>query len=537
MPLMEAPAYVRRLNALKTIREPLEIFWRDAYDFTFPIRGEGLQGEIVDSASIRSSSVATANEIYDSTAKIAVKLLVSTIMSGMFPAHNLWLGLEVRNNDEKEVVEWLEETAKTIWLNIHASNFDVVAFDAMVDMVVAGLFGLFIKEGSEESGQPYQFEQWPLASLYCADSTGDGVVDTVYREFKLTAEQAVSTYGEDEVSTQIKTAAEKKPSTEFSFLHVIHPFPDHSKFELPIASVHIDLKAKKIVRKDKGFHEMPVVVPRWFVIPGSVYATGPIDDALPDIKSLNELVKITLASLDMSVSGMWGAVDDGVLNPKTIKVGPRKVIPVANKDSFFPLSSGVDFNAGELTITNLQNSIKEILMSNQLPPIDGPAKTATEFHIRLQFVRQMLGPLYGRIQVEFLQVLVKRCFGIGLRAEAFNEVPESLKKEGAVANVTFMSPLAKAQKLETVGAIERFEAQLYGQAGAGTPEALDIYDLDEANREKANMLGVPEKLLKDEDDVTVIRADRAEAQQAQVEQAQEQELTKAAVPGLVKGAV
>lgn len=528
---MTGPQYVRQLNAKRSEREPLERFWRDAYELTLPIRGEKFQSQALDPASIRSAAVGEQTEIYDSTAIISIKRLVSEIMSSMFPAHVLWLGLEVRNNEDKEIDEWLEETAITIWKNIHASNFDVVAFESLVDMIISGMFGMFITEGSEASGQPYKFEQWPLHSLYCGDSTGDGVIDTVFREFKLTAEQAINIYGEDKLHTEITTAVKKKPNEKFDFLHVIHPLPDHNRLQLPIASVHISKKDKKIVRKDKGFHEMPVVVPRWFVIPDSVYATGPIDDALAHIKTVNELVKIILASMDLSVSGMWGAVDDGVLNPNTIKVGPRKVIPVANKDSFFPLNSGVDFNAGALTIEQLQEQIKEVLISNQLPPLAGPTRTATEFHVRTQLIRQLLGPLYGRMQVEFLQQTVQRCFGIGLRAGAFNELPEGL--QGKTATVKYLSPLAKAQRLETVGAIERFQGGLFAQAEA-RPEVLDILKLDDANRETGDMLGVPEKLIRSEEDVEQLRVARAEEQAAALRNAQEQEVKTKVAPALVK---
>lgn len=531
MPLSTGPQYVRQLEAKRTEREPLERFWRDAYELTFPIRGEKFQSKGLDSASIRSAAVGEQNEIYDSTAIISTKLLVSAIMSGMFPAHVLWLGLEVRNNEDKEIEEWLEETSITIWKNIHASNFDVVAFESLVDMIVSGMFGMFITEGSEESGQPYKFEQWPLYSLYCGDSTGDGVIDTVYREFKLTAEQAINTYGEDKLHTDIMTAVKKKPNEKFDFLHVIHPFPDHKRLQLPIASVHISLKDKKIVRKDKGFHEMPVVVPRWFVIPDSVYATGPVDDVLADIKTVNEVKKILLASGEFSYTGMWGVVDDGVLNPNTIKIKPRAVIPVATKDSIFPLNSGVDLNFGDLTVKDLQANIKEVLMSNQLPPLEGPPRTATEFHIRAQLIRQLLGPLYGRLQVEYLQQTIQRCFGLGLRAGAFNELPQGLVDK--TATVKYLSPLAKAQKLETVGAIERFQAGLFAQAEA-RPEVLDILDLDESNRETGDMLGVPEKLIRSEEDVKTLRDERAAAQEAALKNAQDQELEKAAVPGLTR---
>lgn len=529
MPLRTAAGYNRELGAKKTERTPLDTYWWDSYEFTFPIRGQKFISNDSDAIAIRSAASADEEELYDSTAKISIKLLASAIMSGMFPAHVLWLALELRNNDDKEVKEWLEETSKTIWKNIHASNFDVVGYESLIDLIVSGMFAIFIKPGTEESGQPYHFEQWPLASIYCSDSTGDGVIDTVYREYKLTAEQAVNEFEEDKLHVDIINAAKKKPSTKFNFLHVIHPLPDHKRLQLPIASVHIDLKHKKIVRKDKGFHEMPVVVPRWFVIPESVYATGPVDDALPDIRTVNELKKIILASLDLSVSGMWGAVDDGIVNPNSVTVGPRKVIPVANKDSFFALSSGVDFNAGELTVTNLQAQIKEVLMTTQLSPHDGPVITATEAHINLQLLRQQLGPMYGRLQTEMADAMVKRCFGIALRGGALGPVeniPEAVLNQ--TANIKYINPLAKAQKLEELGAQERFEAGIFAQAGAGIPEALDIYKLDDANRERADNLGVSTNLLRTDDEIKARRDEREKKQAEAVKAAQDQEIKKAA---------
>lgn len=530
MPLRTASGYKRELDAKKTERTPLDTYWWDSYEFTFPVRGQKFISNDSDAIAIRSAASADAEETFDSTAKVSIKLLASAIMSGMFPAHVLWLALELRNNDDKDVKEWLEETSKTIWKNIHASNFDVVGYESLIDLIVSGMFAIFIMPGTEESGQPYKFEQWPLASIYCSDSTGGGVIDTVYREFKLTAEQAVNTYEEDKLHIDIINAAKSKPSTKFNFLHVIHPLPDHKKLQLPIASVHIDLKHKKIVRKDKGFHEMPVVIPRWFVIPESVYATGPVDDALPDIRTINELTKIYLAALDLAISGMWGAVDDGIVNPNAVTVGPRKVIPVANKDSFFPLNSGVDINASLLSIEKLQAQIKDALMTTQLSPHDGPVITATEAHINLQLLRQQLGPMYGRLQTEMADAMVKRCFGIALRGGALGpvaDIPEAVMNQ--TANIKYTNPLAKAQKLEELGAIERFEAGIFAQAGAGLEESLDIYKIDDANREKADNLGVPETLMRTEDEVKTKREDREAKQAEAIKAAQEHELQKGAI--------
>ena len=73
---------------------------------------------------------------------------------------------------------------------------------------------------------------------------------------------------------------------------------------------------------------MPVVVPRWMLIPILVYGVGLVFDALPDVKMLNELKRMELARTDLAIAGMWIAEDDGVLN-RTVKVGLKKII-IAN---------------------------------------------------------------------------------------------------------------------------------------------------------------------------------------------------------------
>jgi hypothetical protein len=64
----------------------------------------------------------------------------------------------------------------------------------------------------------------------------------------------------------------------------------------------------------------------------------------------------------------------------------------------------------------LQAQIRKILMADQLQAQDGPAMTATEVHVRVNLIRQLLGPIYARLQAEYLQPLIERCFGLAYRA-------------------------------------------------------------------------------------------------------------------------
>jgi hypothetical protein len=156
--------------------------------------------------------------------------------------------------------------------------------------------------------------------------------------------------------------------------------------------------------------------------------------------------------------------------------------------------------------------------------------TATEIHMRAQIIRQLLGPMYGRLQSEYMVQVVNRCFGIAYRAAVLGEAPESLR--GRVSNISFQSPLARAQKLDDVAAMDRLEGMLGNLVTIQIPGPLDNYDWDEAVRMKSELLGVPAKLIRDEDGVKKIRDDRKaaikEAQAAQAKQVEKQQIMEMA---------
>jgi hypothetical protein len=528
---IEPEMHVKRLETLKTKRSTVETYWRAAFDNTFPLRGELIGTDLTLGEEAITSAAGKNARIYDGTIKRSVRMLASALFSGLTPANSRWFSQSVINVNDQAAKRWLDESSNTIWLNIHNCNFDTAGYESFIDYVIAGMFAMYIDEGDlQGEGKLYNFSLWPLASCFFADSTGKGSIDTVYRVLRLTAEQAVSEYG-DKCSEEVRKNAEKAPDEPTEVLHAIYPrrVDPRDTITMPVASDHVEVKTKRMLRSS-GYHEMPVVVPRWMPIPNSVYSLGIVDDALPDNLTLQELTKFVLQNADMAIAGMWGAVDDGVINPKTVRVGARKIIPMANKESFFPLAPSTKFDVAALEKTELQGQIKATLLSDQLHPEQGPQMTATEIHMRAQIVRQLLGPMYGRLQSEYMVPVVDRCFGIAYRAGVLGEAPKSLQDRPWKAS--FQSPLARAQKLDDVAAMDRLEGMLGGLANMQISGPLDNYDLDAAVREKAELLGVPAKLIRDEDTVKKMRKQRAaemqRAQQAAAKQERDLQLVEAA---------
>ena len=516
-----------RQQAMASARDVHVDVWRRCYKYTYPLRMHGFFGEMVSA----ENGLDRMAELTDSTTIEAVRIFAAHLVEGMTPSNTLWFGLDVGRESEDEK-RWLSMAAKFIWENIHNSNFDAVNFESIIDALCAGWMVLYCDE-AETGG--YHFEGWPLSQCYIASTRPGRPVDTIYRKFQLRADQALNEYG-DKCSSRIKEAVEKnKPEETFEFIHAIYPRKNYVvgarlAKNLPFASCHVELTNKNVVR-ESGYHEFPCAVPRWMLIQNGPYAVGPVFDALPDAATINKVKEYELANLDMATGGLWIAEDDGVLNPRSIKIGPRRVIVANSVDSMKPLQPSADFNVTFLAEDRIQNQIRKLLLADILPPLEGQPRTATEINTRMAYIRQMLGPVFARLQSEYLQPLIVRCFGIALRAGALGSPPSSLNER--TWHVKYKSPLARAQSLVEVDAIDRYVAGLMQvqQLDAG---AMDNVDLDKAARFRADALGVPAEIIPSTEDVKKRRESRAQAQKEMQEQEVGAEVVKKAGPEVIK---
>lgn len=518
-----------QMVSARQLHEPV---WQESFKWTHPIRGMGF---IIDQVDATAAQAYKAEQT-DSTAPDAARVCASEIHSGITPANSRWFGMAVAGADE-DGRRWLDQAANTLWENIHMANFDAAGFESCQDVVDAGWFVLFVDEDKEQGG--FVFEQWPLHQVYCASSKRGGIIDIVHRRFKLTALQCINEYGQDNVSADVRKLVEDGKGHELiDILLIIEPrqvYVPNAKLSknLPIASCHIEYKTRKVMR-ESGYHEMPVMVPRWLMIPGSVYAIGPVNDILPTIKRLNHLTRMEMAAADLAVAGMWIAKDDGVLNPRTVKVGPRKVIVANDVDSMKELKSGSDFNLSFEMVDRMQAAIRRALLADAIPPIDAGQRTAYEYSVRINMLRKLLGPVFGRLQSEYLGPLITRCFGLAYRAGVFTPPPASLANKNFT--VKYMGPLARAQKLEEATAIDEFVIGTL-KLSEVKPEILDNVDVDAGIRLSAEAKGVPAEVIRNKRDVQKLREARSQAQQEEQQQAMQQELGMAAGDALIKKAV
>ena len=496
--------YEKLLETARAERQMHESLWSDCFKNSFPIRALGFFGS---NGGITEANANVSN-LYNPTAADSMRLLVSAIMGGMVPANSRWVDLDVADDPDYRD-EWLDNAAETCWREIHASNFDAAAFDGLIDEIATGQFCMFIGAG----GDGLAFEVWPLAEVFAKSTRSDGIIDTIYRETSMPVSVIARDYGEDMLPEALRNDLKTNPDRKVKVCQYIYPRETMTKGamakNMPIASVHRLPEYKKTIR-ESGFEEMPVMFPRWSQIPGSVYAYGPMYSALPAIKSLNAAERIMLEQSELATRGMWAAVDDGVLNPATIKIGAGRVITLSNIDNLQAINPPGNISVGDATIARIESQVRRLLLADRLQFPDDATMTATEANIRMELLRQLIGPVFARLQAEWLKPMIDRVFGILLRNGRIPEMPAELQT-GKLA-IRFISPLARSQRMSEVGAMQRFESDIMVRAQF-RPEDLDVYDFEAADREKSWLMGVPQKLIRKSTDVEKIRKDRAKAQQ------------------------
>ncbi len=531
---LDAQKYCARFGQLKMARAIHESHWADCYKYGAPERQQNFSSTQSNQSQRQDDRI----NLYDSTASDSIQVLVSMIMNGVTPSNAIWFKAQPDGIDDLSVLtegeRWLEDVCQFMWRNIHAANFDSESFETITDVVTAG-WGVLYTDIDREAGGGYVFESWHPGNCFIGSTRADGLIDTIYREHEMTAEAMVNTYGADNCHHTVVEQAKTAPDTKFTLLHVIQPRKSKGAGQIdkdmPFASTHLDFGNKHML-KESGYHEFPCSIPRLRRLPNSVYGNGQMSIALPDAKMANELMKTTINSAELQLGGMWIAQDDGVLNPHTVKIKARHIIIANDVNSMKRLDDGANFQIADYLLQNLQGGIRRKLMADQLPTIGTQQMTATEIHTRVELIRQMLGPMYGRLQTEYLQSILDRCFGLALRAGALGNPPEEL--QGRNLSFKFVSPMARSQRMEEVTATERYVMSLSSMAQV-EPTILDNINFDSVAVITGSGLGVPQNIMRTADEVQQLRQAKQEAQEKQAQAQQQAAMMDKAGDALAKG--
>lgn len=482
----DADDLLARYRRARDRRTPWEGHWRDCLAYTLPQR-DGAVGAA-------EPGQRAAEKIFDATAGDAAEQLAASLLAELTPPWSRWIGLAPGPGlDEREAARLaprLAQAEAVLQGHFDRSNFAVEMHQCFLDLVVLGTACLSFEEAALGSPSAFRFTAVPLREAVLEEGP-DGQLDVTFRRSELTAAQLIRRFGAANAPEAARTDTAGAEAEAHRYPVVEAVLPDGSAYDYVAVLDDATGGEGPRVLAEGRFGRTPFVNFRWMKAPGEVYGRSPVMRALPDIRTANKVVELTLKNASIAVTGIWQADDDGVLNPATVRLVPGTIIPKAvGSSGLTPLAAPGQFDVSELVLSDLRERIRRTLLTGQLGQPAGPQMTATEVLERSQETARVLGATYGRLQAELLTPLVARALSILSRRGEIDR----LSLDGRTVQLQLRAPLAQLQAQKdvanTVGWIERVAA--LGDVG------LTTVDLAGAARWIGETMGVPAELIRPE---------------------------------------
>jgi hypothetical protein len=488
----EAQRLLAGFEQAKAKRRLWEEYWQDCYDLTFPSRNISSFAKGFSSSYLKKS-----DRIFDATASDAADQLAASLLGYLTPPYTPWFGLragaDLSEEDQTLLTPVLEKATRILQSQFDRSNFTVEIHQCFLDLVIAGTASLAFEENPNPSYAAFHFTALPLADMVL-DEHKKGLMDVSYRTLSLTKSQWQDRYPFLVADEFWSLMQEVDDDEAFLFLEVIEPHQNNYQSQVQLSLLCLDDRYDgDPLWYQTLMAQAPILNFRWMKSAGDLYGRSPIMKVLPDIKTANKVVELILKNASISVTGVWQAEDDGVLNPATIELVPGAIIPKAmGSKGLTPLEMPSKFDVSQLILDDLRSRIRHALLVDRLPQINGLRMTATEILERSSEMALLLGATYGRLQSELLVPLIQTGYAI-LRKRG--EVPD-LPLDGRYIEIDFRSPLAKAQSQRHVQSLLSW-VEAVKSLGA---EALSVIDLPQTIREMAHLAGVPKDLIVTKDE-------------------------------------
>ena len=197
---------------------------------------------------------------------------------------------------------------------------------------------------------------------------------------------------------------------------------------------------------------------------------------------------------------------------------PGSVTEVRDINGIRPKNEGTNWQLAFVKREELVNTINQIFHMNEITlPEPGQANmTAYEVSRRLQMMMQSIGGSLGRLK-GLWSWAVMRTYSLMESKGVFGEWPEGTETE---LDIEFLSPLMRASDAQTADSTNQWVMMLVEFARAqmettGGSDVLDNVDSDQYARDMARAFGVPEDVLRDQEERDAGRQERQQAQEAQ----------------------
>lgn len=509
---------LQRYQSIKGTRSNWEAHWEEIAERVLP-RQMGFLGD-------RTDGEKRTQKVFDSKPMIALERFAAVMDSMLTPRQQKWHNLRTTDetlNRNFEVQDWFYKVNNILHAARYSpkANFAGQNSERWTSVGAFGTGSLFI---DYKPGEGLRYRCVNLRDTFFLENH-QGMIDTVYREFKFTARQAVQQWGEKNMPERIMKAFEnpKSHNETFAFIHVVAPREDFDPTRAdargkPFASYYISVQDRVLVAPVGGYTSFPYSISRYVTAPDEVYGRSPAMAALPDIKMLNEMAKTDIRAVHKLIDPPILLHDDGILGGGAMTVNMRPGglnVGGVNRNGqamMQPFGTGARVDINEQKMAQRRQSIDDAFLVTLFQIlVETPRMTATEALIRAQEKGMLLTPTMGRQQSEALGPLIERELDLLAFHGQLPPMPDILIEAGGEYEITYDSPMSRMQRAEELVGVQR-TMELLAPFAQMDPTVLDVFDKDELARLTAEVSGVPTPVLRSPDAVAEIRAQRAQAE-------------------------
>lgn len=474
-------------------------------------------------ASDRNRNSSKMNRIIDSTATRALRTLSAGMMSGMTSPARPWFVLRTPDEDlnkSHNVKVWLKQVTDLVQRVFSKSN----TYNALHTLYrELGIFGTgcnFVSPNFDRVIHNYT----ATAGEYVLATDDSMMVNTIYREFEMTINQAVRQFGYDKLSMSQQVLFDtRKGNVPITIVHAVEPRLDRDPSKrdnknMPWRSLYIEHGGEDDrILEESGFKHFPAMCPRWDVTSNDTYGGSPGMDALGDVRQLQQEQFCKAEAIDYKARPPLQA-------PTSMKERDSDFLPggISFYDQSGPnqgIRTAFDVN---LDINELREDIQDVRerinsafyvdIFLMLTNSQDPKMTATEVAERHEEKMLMLGPVLERLHNELLSPLIDAAFARVIETGMAPPPPPELA--GLDLQIEYVSVLAQAQRAIAINGVDRFVGNL-GAIAQIKPTILDRFDADAWVDIYADALGVDPNLIVAMETAAYVRQQRAQQQQAQ----------------------
>lgn len=468
----------------------------------------------------------------DASGALALERFVAIADSLVTPKGQVWHGLEAGPDydylmKDRATRLWYEAATRCLFRYRYAPLANFTSQNS-ANWRSLGAFGNAVMFIDKLDGRHFhgarglRYKAIPLGEAFFGENH-QGIVDRMYRWFRLTAAQAAQKWGEENLPQQLHTALISGSQWPFNFLHVVKPREDYEpdrldERALPFSSHYLSMEGHCLMQPEKGYRVFPFAPSRYAQGPNEVYGRGPAQIVLPALKTLNAQKALFLKQGHKAADPALLFADDGIANFDRRPGGSN---PGGVNSDGKPMVHAVptgDIQIAKEMMAEERALIDDVFFVSLFKVLsEHPNMTATQVIELVNEKGMLTAPTLGRQHSEYIGIgLVPREVDLLAEQGLLPEMPGLLREARGQYEVVDTSPLALARRTgQAAGFLRTVETVRELVNITQDMSLLDRFDFDTAIPEIAQISGSPERWMADDQAIAVKRKARAQQQQRQ----------------------